>query len=78
MPYPRHPIEEAIDDNLVEYLAQFEGDAGDRTMVELRKTLYLLPKLLRRNCRRCRRLSLEGKGNPRITAVLPESAVTLA
>lgn len=41
----RRPIEEAVDDDLMEYLDQFEANVPDRKSVALRKVLNILPQL---------------------------------
>jgi hypothetical protein len=56
----RRPIEEAIDEDLLEYLAHIEEYTTDKTGVELRKVLHLLPKLSKEELQTVQKVVLGG------------------
>ncbi|MBD1877091.1 hypothetical protein H6F75_26755 [Nodosilinea sp. FACHB-131] len=56
----RRPIEEAVDEDLLEYLAQIEEHTTDKTGVELRKVLHLLPRLSKEELQTVQKVVLGG------------------
>lgn len=56
----RRSIEEAIDEDLLEYLAQIEEYATDKTGSELRKVLHLLTKLSKEELQTVQKVVLRG------------------